>query len=182
MSSALAFVDGLVFHVVGFKKVDEIGLRRRAGLHADLAAVELERRLEVPAFGNEKRLPVVIGHAREHDAVVALATHRPGRIARQHVDLLVLQRVEPRSEADSGTYCTFDGIVEDRRRERPAEIDVEARPLAIGVLARKALQARVDAADERAAILDGLERLGLGGDAERQRPPRGREQSGSSCA
>src|SRR6185312_3790220 len=148
--------------------IGQIQLRRGAGLDADRAPVELERRLKVAALGDEKGLTVVIGHAREDDAVIALAPQRPGRIAREDVDLLVLKRAEPLLGRE-GRVLHLRRVVEDRRRERAAEVDVEARPLALVVLDREALEALVDAADERAAILDGLERLGLRAGAERNR-------------
>src|SRR5579863_174916 len=107
--------------MIGFEKVGEIRLRRGAWLDADLAAVELESRLNVAALGNEKRLTVVIGDASKHDAIIAFATHRPGRIARQHVDLFVLQGIEP-LRVRKRRELHLRGIVEDYRRQRPAEI------------------------------------------------------------
>ena len=166
MSGDAHFVDGLILHMVGFEKVGEVGLSRRARLHTNFAAVELERGLNVTALGDEKRLTVVIGRPREHDAIVAFATHRPGRIARQHVDLFVLQDIEPVRVRDRHVLH-LRGIVEDHRRQRAAEIDVEARPLTLVVLDREALEALVDAADERAPVLHGLEGgLGFSGAAE----------------
>ena len=82
----------------------------------------------------------------------------PGRVAGQHVDFARLQRGETvlrrqRHELD------LVGVVEDRGRDRAAEIDVEAGPLALRVRQAEAGQRAVGTAIEHAAILDRLERL-----------------------
>src|SRR4029077_14976763 len=91
-----------------------------------------------------------------------VARQCPGGVARQHVDLARLQRGEAilgrqRHELDLGR------IVEDGRRDRPADVDVEAGPVTLVVRGREARQALADAAGQHAAVLDRLEGLRRGG-------------------
>ena len=79
----------------------------------------------------------------------------------RHVDCLALEGVEAlarseRHELDLGR------VVEDRRRERTAEVDVEAGPVALFVLDRETGDSLTDAAEELAAVLHRLQRLGVG--------------------
>jgi hypothetical protein len=102
-------------------------------------------------------LTVVIGHAREV-AVGNVTRQSPRRVARQHVDLACLEWFEPvlgreRHELDLGR------IIQDRRRERATEVDIEAGPIAFIVWIGKSLQSLADTANQRAAILHRLERL-----------------------
>ena len=76
-------------------------------------------------------------------------------------------------------------IVEDRRRDGAAEVDVEARPVALVVLGREAGQPGVDAAVHGVAPHRPLQRLGVvalvgdGGGRDRDRDRRSR--SGDRC-
>ena len=70
-----------------------------------------------------------------------------------------------RSLALIGRIFDLVRVVEDRRRERPALVDVEALVDALVVRQREAGEARIGAADQRAARLDLVERAGLGADA-----------------
>ena len=78
----------------------------------------------------------------------------------KHVDFAGLQRREAvggdqRHELDLGR------IVENRRRDGAAEIDVESGPIALRIGHAEAGQLAVRAAIEHAAVLDGLERRRL---------------------
>ena len=66
-----------------------------------------------------------------------------------------------RSLAESGTNLTLVAIVEDRRRDGAAEIDVEPGPVALRVRQAEAGQLTVGAAVERAPLLDRVERAGM---------------------
>ncbi len=65
-----------------------------------------------------------------------------------------------RSLADSGRVLDLGRIVEHRGGDRAAKIDVEPGPIALVVGAGESRQSLADAADQRAAILHLLERLG----------------------
>ena len=89
-----------------------------------------------------------------------LRVKRERGVADQHVDLAGLQH----READLGGGAdVFDllGIAEHGRGDRPAIGDVEPLPFAGGVLERKARNAGIDAADQLAAFLHGLQRRAL---------------------
>ncbi len=77
--------------------------------------------------------------------VICFALHVPGRVPRQHVDLALLQLGKAltcieRNKLDLGR------VVEDRRRDRTAEIDVEAGPVFLLVGERETGQTRIDTA------------------------------------
>ena len=61
-----------------------------------------------------------------------------------------------RSLADSGTNLTLLGVVEDRRGDGAAEVDVEAGPFALRVRQTEARQRAVGAAIENAAVFTAL--------------------------
>jgi hypothetical protein len=61
--------------------------------------------------------------------------------------------------AFSGTYLTLQGVAQHGSGDGLADVDVQARPVALAVGSREARQAGVDAADELAAGLDGVEGL-----------------------
>ena len=92
-----------------------------------------------------------------------VAAERPGRGAGEHVDLAGLQRDEA-VLARQREIGRLGRVVEDRGRERTADIGVEALPDAGLVLQREAWNAFAGAADDVAACLDLVERrLGEGG-------------------
>ena len=106
-------------------------------------------------------LAVIVVDAGEVEAERGVAADRPGRVARQHVDLARLQRGEAvlggeRRELDLGR------VAEDRRRDGAAIVDVEARPFALVVRRGEAGEAGVDAALDEALRLDVVERRGRG--------------------
>src|SRR4029077_13105442 len=71
-------------------------------------------------------------------------------------------------------------IIQHRGRERAAEIDVEAGPVALVIRTGKSRKPLADAADERASILHPLERLG-GGRRHRKAEREGRTKE-KDCA
>ena len=109
-------------------------------------------------FGDKKSLTIVIGHAGEYDAEIELAAHGPCGVARKHIDLAGFQRLEP-VRCRQGDKFDLGRIVEDCGRDSPAEIDVEAAPFALLVHRREANQSLADTANQRAAVLDGFQRL-----------------------
>ena len=163
--------DGLELHLVGAEIVGEVQLGGGALLHADRGVAELERRIHLQRLAHHEALAVVVVDAGEVQAERGVARRGPGGVAGQHVDLARLQRGEAvlrgqRHELDLGR------IVEDRRRQRLAEIDVEAGPAALRVRQAEAGERAVRAAVERAPLLDRVERLGRRGRCgERPEPP-----------
>ena len=117
-------------------------------------------------MGDVERFPHHEGLAGEEvdrhgrQAELGVAGQREGRIADQHVDLARLQH----READlRGGADIFDlvGIAEHGRGDGAAIGDVEPLPFAGRILEGEAGNAGVDAADQLAAFLDGIERRAL---------------------
>src|SRR5450631_1809954 len=107
--------------------------------HKTLAVIEIDRPLPQPeGYAAQKSLR---------------------RIAIEHVDLARLQRGEPvlRRECDI-TYLI--GVTENPRCQRTAVVDVESLVIALGVWSGESGKARADAAHQRAALLDRVERSG----------------------
>ncbi len=124
-------------------------------------------------------LAVVIGDADKGEPVTDLPPHGPGRVARQDVDLAVLQRLKARLRGERNEPQAV-GIAEDRCGERAAKIDVEARPLAALVEVGESRQTLVDAAEQRSPRLDRLKRLGrAGGNGKDERD---RRENGAKAA
>ncbi len=162
---------GLELHLVGAEIVREIELGGGALLHADGGVVELERRIHLQRLAHQEALAVVIVDRREVQAERGVARGGPGGVARQHVDVAGLQRGEAvlRGQRDE---LHLGRIVEDRGRERAAEIDIEAGPVALRVGQAETAERAVGAAIDHAARLDGVERLGRcrrGGNSNRRR-------------
>jgi len=124
-------------------------------------AAELQGGVDPGVAAQQKALAVVIGDARKHQAERTFPRHRPGRVARQHVDLARLQRGKPRGgiERRERHFCR---VAEDRRRHGAANIHVKAGPCILVVHAGEAKQSLADTAIERAALLDGFQGLRTG--------------------
>ena len=149
--------DDLVLQVVGSEVVGEVELGGGALLRADRSAVELQRRVHAQLLADHEALAVIVVDAGEGDAERGVAGHRPGRVADQQVDFARLQRSEAvlggkRDELDLAR------IVEDRRGDRAAIVDVEARPVTLRVRHAETGEAGVRAAVQDAALLDLRER------------------------
>jgi hypothetical protein len=140
----------LVFHVVGVEIVGEVELRGGFRLHADLAAIEVQRRVDVARPRQHESFAVIIGDRREIQVIGGLARHAPGRVARENVHLSVLQFLEAFAGIEGYEFCLLR-IVEDGGGHRAAEIDIESGPVALVVRDREAGQALVDAAQHFAA-------------------------------
>ena len=112
--------------------VGEVQLRRGVLLHADALAGQVGGRADAEAALHHEALPVVEGDPGEQDVVGALAAERPGRIAAQHVDLAVLERVQPRLRR-LRHELHLAGIAEHGGRHGTAEVDVEPAPATGGV-------------------------------------------------
>src|SRR5678815_1785362 len=80
---------------------------------------------------------VIVVDAGEVEAERGIARQRPGRVARQQIDLARLERGEAllrRGRHD----LELAGVAEDGGGDGSAEIDVEARPFALAVSAGEA--------------------------------------------
>ena len=133
---------------------------------------------ETPSFlRTMKPWPSIVVDGREVEAELRVARHGRGRVAGQHVHLARLERREAvlggeRDEANLGR------IVEDRRRDGAAEIDVETRPVALGVRQAESGEAGVRAAGQEAFLLHAVQRrLSRGARSRRSSPRRGRRRS-----
>ena len=157
--------DRFQLHVVGAEKVGEVEFGRRSLLDADRGAVELERRIDPELLAHHEALPVVIIDAGEEHAA-GLARQRPGGVADEHVDLARGQDRRPVLGVDR-QELDLRRIVEDRRGDRAALVDVEALVDALIVGQAEAGEARIGAADQLAARLDLIERARVGGKSGR---------------
>ena len=124
------------------KIVGEVELGGRAGLHADGGAVELLGRLHAERLLHHEALAVVVVDAGEGQAQRAVA-------ASVQVVLRTRTSISPdcsavkRSLAVVGDELDLGGIAEHGGGDRPAVVDVEARPVALVVGLREAGQADV---------------------------------------
>ncbi len=147
--------------MVGAEIIGEVELAGCALLHAHGGVVELERRADFEGPAHHEALAVVERDGGEIEPERGVARQGPGGVARQHVDLAGLQRGETilrrqRHELD------FGRIVENRRRDGAAEIDVEAGPIALRIGQAETRQRTVSAADQLAAFLDRRKRIRAG--------------------
>ena len=177
----------LVFHVVGAEIVGEVELRGRSILDADLAVIEVERRVDLAGRGQHEPFTVIVGDGRKIQIVVCLARHAPCRVTRENIDLAALQFLEALIGVERNELCLLR-IVEDRRRHRAAEIDIEAGPVALVVGDREARQAFIDAAQHFAAPdrpLQGprvISFIGDGGGRDRDCDRQPDQEAASECA
>src|SRR5690606_14204215 len=135
----------------------EVQLRRGAGQQADGCAIEFARALDAQRLRHHEALAIEEEDSREREPKGRIARGRPGGVVRQDVDLAGLEGREAvlgvgRAELD------LSRIAEYRRRERAAEVGVDATPAPLAVGSREALQADVDRTAQAAARLDGVER------------------------
>ena len=119
-------------HLVGAEVVGEVELGGGAGLHADRGAVQLLGALHAELLRHHEALAVVVVDAGEVEAERGVARQRPGRVARQDVDLARLQRGEALLRGERHVLDLL-GVAEDRRGDGAADVDVEAGPLALAV-------------------------------------------------
>src|SRR6185437_8479779 len=105
---------------------------------------------------------VEIDAREDHDA--GLARQRPGGVADQDVDLARSQDRRPVLGVDRQIFDLVR-IVEDRRGDRFAFVDVEALVYALAVRQAEAGEPRIGAADQLAARLDLIERARMGGES-----------------
>src|SRR6185369_4296795 len=107
---------------------------------------------------HHEALAVVKRDAGEDHALRRVAGERPGGVARENVDLARLQRGEPLLRAGR-LELHFVGVAEDGGGDGAANVDVDTGPAALAVGDGEAGEARVDSANQRAALLDGVEVL-----------------------
>ena len=166
----------LELHLVGAEIVREVELGRRALLHAHGRAVELTRRLDLELLGHDEALAIVIVDGRALEAELRLARGRPGGIAGEHVDVARLQRREAVLGGERDELYLVR-IVEDRGRDRAAEVDVEPGPGALRIRQAEARQLPVRAAIDHAALLHLVERARHRGACECRKGARHRTHS-----
>src|SRR3954452_1786447 len=145
------------FYVIGAKEVGEVQLGRGALLCADGGAIQLLGRGHAELLPDHETLAVVVIDGGKIEAELGVARHRPGRVAHQNVDLAGLQGGEavlPRERDEAN----LRRIVENRRCVSPAVIHVEPGPVALRIRDAEAGQRRVRAADEKALLLDVVQR------------------------
>jgi hypothetical protein len=87
-------------------------------------------------------LAVVIRRVREVQAERGVARQRPGRVARQDVDLARLQRREALLRVQRNPLDLV-AVPDDRRGDRAADVDVQAGPVALAVGGREPGEPRV---------------------------------------
>ncbi len=78
---------------------------------------------------HHEALAVIIGDAGEEQALADFARKSPCRVVRQNIDFARLQRGETVLGGENDEFH-LRRIIEDRRRNGAAEIDVEASPVA----------------------------------------------------
>ncbi len=147
--------------MVGAEIVGEVELAGCALLHAHRGVVELERRADLERFAHHEALAIVKRDRRKIEPKRGIARQRPGGVARQHVDLAGLQRREAILRRQRHVF-DLGRVVENRRRDGAAKIDVEAGPIALRIGQAEARQRTVAAADQLTAILDRRERFRAG--------------------
>ena len=164
--------DRLVGHLVRVEVVGERLFRRRPGLHADRRAVQFLGALHVDVLRDDEALTVVVGDGDEDGALARVAGHRPGRIAREHVDFARLERREALGRGERHVLHLF-AVAQNGGGDRTADVDVEPAPLALAVRAGEARRGGVDAAEQVPAGLDAVEN-GAGGGGSRGNCAQGR--------
>ena len=154
------------------KKIGQIEFERVSLLQADRHIGEFARYLRFGFAPRQKTLAAVKGDRRIEQLLAGVARLGPGRAARKQIDGARLQGGEAllgRQRRD----VDFTGIVEHRRRQRAAEVDVEAAPNPVRVLLSESRRRRRDAAEDRAALSNLLQsrrlRVGLRERAGRRR-------------
>jgi len=154
--------DGFQLHLVAAKIIREVEFGGGALADANRRFAQFERRLDLELLAHHEALAVEIIDTGEVEAERGVARAGPGGVAREHVDLARLQGGEA---VLGGERHELDllRIVENRRGDGAAEVDVETGPVALGVGQAEAGKPGVAAAVERAARLDRGERLRLGG-------------------
>jgi hypothetical protein len=78
---------------------------------------------------------------------------RPGRVPHQGVDIAGLQRGEAISRRQCDEFY-LGGVIEERRRNGAAVVNVQSGPIALGIRQTEARELAADAAVEHAALLD----------------------------
>ena len=103
-----------------------------ARLHADRCAIELLHAFNAERSRHHEALTVIVGNSDEDVAGAGIPGHRPGGIAREHVDLARSEcgHMLRRGKRD---VLHFVRIAKHGRSNRTAGIDVEALPASLTV-------------------------------------------------
>ena len=147
--------NDLILHVVGAEVVGDVKLGGRAGIGADTCSAEFRGVRDAERLRYHEALAVIVGDAREIQAEVGVARHRPGRVAAQDIDLARLQRGEALLGRER-LILDLAGIAENRGGERLAIVDVDAAPVAGG---DRGLKSPGGPGSRRRSTLRGLLRL-----------------------
>ncbi len=99
-------------------------------------------------LAHHEALAIIVGDGCEVQAVFGFARHAPCRIAGQDIDLAIPQFLEALVGVERNEFDLVR-VVEDRSRNRAADIDIEARPVALVVRHREAGQPGVHTAQHR---------------------------------
>jgi hypothetical protein len=145
-------------HLVLAEIVREVELGRRARLHADRGASQVLGALDVALGRHDEALAVVEIDAGDVEAERGVAQQGLRGVAGDDIDLARLQRHEALLRRGRRVLGLFS-IAEHRHGDRPAEIDVEPRPLALAVGEGEAGQAGVHGALHEALGLHRVEGL-----------------------
>ena len=155
--------------VVGARKVRQVFLGGGAGLHANGLALELLGALDLALDWNHETLAVIVGDHGLVQTQRAVAGQREGGVAREHVDLARLQGGETLLRIERHVL-DLAGIAQNSGSNGLAHVHIQTRPIAAGICGRKPGQARVDAADHLATLLDSVQGFaGMGGGQNGQR-------------
>src|SRR5215211_6294226 len=115
----------LVFEPARAEVVSKVEFVRGPLSDADRRAVEFLDRLDVGVPSNLEALAVVVVDGGEVQADSGVAAQGPGGSPSKHVDLAALESCEPVLARKRDQLDLFR-IIEDRRRERAAEVRVES--------------------------------------------------------
>ncbi len=94
------------------------------------APSSFERTVDAQRLLGHEALAVIVVDGREIEAERAVARACPGRVAREHVDLARLQRREALLGVER-RVLDLGRVTQEGRSHRPAQVDVEARPVVV---------------------------------------------------
>ena len=106
-----------------------------------------ERAARAETLRHQEALAVVVVDHREVQACHGVSGQRVGRVPRQQIDLAGLQGGQPHLRVQRH-IADFRVVAENRRRDRPADIDVKSAPMAFAIRSAEAVQVVGDAADQ----------------------------------
>ena len=115
--------DRAQLHFVGSEEIGEVQLVGGSDLHAHGRAGQRQRAARAETLRHQEALAVVVVDHREVQACHGVSGQRVGRVPRQQIDLAGLQRGQPHLRVQRH-IADFRVVAKNRRRDRPADIDV----------------------------------------------------------